>query len=175
MLEDASSWLGGYPSGAFGNNVGSTTVWFGRSARLELDGSWTMSVSGTLALTHADLPPRSMLKVDSHVMSTWHIGAERGMRGHGRWFRFALSQPVRAETGTGTLTYLAGLKDGAPWYDQARASLAPGGRELELSFTFERPMGWGRVSVEFAHSFNFLHESDRADSRIGLAYRSNWQ
>lgn len=175
VLEDGSSWLGGFPSGAFGNRVGSTTVWFGRSARFTLGSLWTMNVSGTLALTHAKLPPGSMLEVDSHVMSTWHISAERGMRGHGEWFRFALSQPVRAETGTGTLTYLAGLNDGAPVYEQARTSLVPEGRELELSFTHETPIARGRVVVKFAHSFNFLHEADRADSRIGLAYRFNWQ
>ncbi len=175
VLEDRSSWLGGSPSGAFGNHVRSSTVWFGRSARFELDGSWAMSLSGTLAFAHAELPSHSMLEVDSHLMSTWYISAERGFRGRGPWFRFALSQPLRAETGTGTLTYLAGLKNGAPAYDHATASLAPEGRELELSFTHETSIARGRLVVEIAHSFNFLHEAGRADSRIGLAYRSNWQ
>ena len=175
VLEDRSSWLGGSPSGAFGNHVRSSTVWFGRSARFELDGSWAMSLSGTLAVAHAELPSHSMLEVDSHLMSTWYISAERGFRGRGPWFRIALSQPLRAETGTGTLTYLAGLKNGAPAYDHATASLAPEGRELELSFTHETSIARGRVVVEIAHSFNFLHEAGRADSRIGLAYRSNWQ
>lgn len=175
VLEDRSSWLGGHASGAFGNDVRSTMVWLGRSARFELDAAWAISLSGTLAFTHADLPSYSMLQVDPHVMSTWQISAERGIRGNGRWFRFALSQPLRAETGAGTLTYLAGLKDGQPAYDQATATLAPEGRELELSLTHETPIGRGRLAVEIAHSFNFFHTPGRADSRFGLAYRYSWE
>lgn len=175
VLEDRSSWLGGYSSGAFGNNIRSTMVWLGRSARFELDAAWAISLSGTLALTRADLPSYSMLQVDPHVMSTWQISAERGVRGNGRWFRFALSQPLRAETGAGTLTYLAGLKDGQPSYDRATASLAPEGREVEMSLVHETPIGRGRLAVEIAHSFNFLHTPGRGDSRFGLAYRYGWE
>lgn len=61
VLEDRSSWLGGHASGAFGNDVRSTMVWLGRSARFELDAAWAISLSGTLAFTHADLPSHSML------------------------------------------------------------------------------------------------------------------
>ena len=175
VLRDGSSWLGGYPSGAFGNNVRSATAWFGRSARLKLDDQWSMSVSGTVAMASTDLPPGAMLEVDSHVMSTWEIGVEQGIRGLGRWFRVSLSQPLRAETGVGTLTYLAGLKDGSPAYERAAGSLAPDGRELELAFTHERPVGWGRGALEIEHSFDFLHEPGRTDSRIGFAFRLNLQ
>ena len=173
VLRDGSSWLGGYPSGAFGNNVRSATAWFGRSARLKLDDRWSVSVSGTVAVASADLAPGAMLDVDSHVMSTWEIGVEQGIRGLGRWLRVSLSQPPRAETGVGTFTYLAGLKDGLPAYERAAGSLAPDGRELQLAFTHERSIGLGRGVVEVKHSFDFLHEPGRTDSRIGLAYRLN--
>ena len=174
-LRDGSSWLGGYPAGAFGNNVRSVTAWFGRSARLKLDDRWSASISGTVAVASADLPPWAMLEVDSHVMSTWEIGLERGIRGSERWFRVSLSQPLRAETGVGTLTYLAGLKDGSPAYERAVGSLAPDGRELELAFAHDRPIGRGRGAVEIRHSFDFLHEPGGTDSRVGLAYRLNLQ
>ena len=175
VLRDGSSWLGGYPSGAFGNNVRSATAWFGRSARLRLDDHWSVSVSGTVAMSSTELPPGAMLEVDSHVMSTWEIGVEQGIRGLGRWFRVSLSQPLRAETGVGTLTYLAGLTGGSPAYERAAGSLAPDGRELALAFTHERPVGWGRGVVEIEHSSDFLHEPGRMDSRLGLAWRLNLQ
>ena len=171
VLRDNSSWLGGFPSGAFGNNVYSSTVWFGRSARFEFDRSWAISFSGTLALAQVDLPSGAMLDVEPHLMSTWDIAVERGVRGVGKWSRLSLTQPLRAETGNGTFTYLAGLKNGAPAYDRASAPLAPRGREVELAFTHETPIGPGRAVLRVAHSFNFLHQHERSDSSIGFAYR----
>ncbi|MCY4478084.1 MAG: S8 family serine peptidase [Gammaproteobacteria bacterium] len=171
VLRDNSSWLGGFPSGAFGNNVRSSTAWFGRSARFEFDHSWAVTFSGTLALARVDLPSGAMLDVEPHLMSTWDIAVERGVRGVGKWSRLSLTQPLRAETGNGKLTYLAGLKDGAPTYNHAVASLAPRGREVELAFTHETPIGAGRAVFRIARSYNFLHQRGQADSSIGFAYR----
>ena len=173
VLRDNSSWLGGYPSGAFGNSVDSSTAWFGRTARFKLDRLWTLNFSGTFALAHVDLPSGAMLEVDPHLMSTWDIAVERGVRGVGKWSRLSLTQPLRAEMGSGTMTYLAGLKNGAPAYDSATAPLAPQGREVELAFTHETPVGSGRAVLRIAHSFNFLHQPGRTDSSVGIAYRVN--
>lgn len=175
VLRDNSSWLGGFPSGAFGNNVHSSTVWFGRSVRFEFDSSWALSISGTLALAQVDLPSGAMLDVEPHLMSTWDIAVERGVPGVGKWSRLSLTQPLRAETGNGTLTYLAGLKNGTPAYDRTSAPLAPRGREVELAFTHETPIGPGRAVLKIAHSFSFLHQQERSDSSIGFAYRVNLQ
>ena len=173
VLRDNSSWQGGFPSGAFGNTVHSSTAWLGRSARFEFDRSWAVSLSGTLALVQVELPSGAMLDVEPHLMSTWGIAVEQGVRGVGKWSRLSLTQPLRAETGKGTLTYLAGLKNGAPAYDRASAPLAPQGREVVLSFTHETPVGLGRAVIRVGHSFNFLHQRGRSDSNIGLAYRVN--
>ena len=171
VLRDTASWLGGYSSGAFGIDVGSVTTWVGRSTRIELSDSWALSASGTLVLGSAFLRPGTMLDVDPYAMSAWDIGLERGIRGWQTWSRISLSQPLRAETGKGSLTYLAGLKDGAPFYDHATVPLEPRGRELELAVTHEAPIGWGRGIVEVAYSLDFLHEPGRANTRIGFAYR----
>ena len=112
-----------------------------------------------------------MLEVDPYAMSAWDMSVERGIRGWGAWSRLSLSQPLRAETGEGAFTYLAGLRDGAPAYDRASVSLAPEGRELELAFTHETPVGWGRGVFEAAHSLDFLHEPGRTNSRVGVAWR----
>ena len=172
FLTDGSSWLGGQPSGAFGNRVHSSTAWVGRNFRHGLGPSWTATLSGTLALTQVDLPSGSMLDVEPYLMSTWEFGLERGIRGEGHWFRLSLKQPLRAESGKGTLTYLAGLKDGAPAYETAAASLSPRGREVELAFTHEMPIGPGRAALKLARSFDFLHQKGGSASSIGLAYRA---
>ena len=171
FLSDGSSWLGGQPSGAFGNRVRSSTAWVGRNFRRGLGQSWTATLSGTLALAQVDLPSGSMLDVEPYLMSTWEVGIEQGVRGEGHWSRLSLTQPLRAESGKGTLIYLAGLKDGAPDYQTATASLSPHGREVELAFTHEMPIGPGRAALKLARSFDFLHQQGVSASSVGLAYR----
>ena len=85
-----------------------------------------------------------------------------------------VEQPLRAESGDATFTYLAGLEDGAPAYDSETLSLAPEGRELELAVTHEAPIGLGRGAIEAAHAWNAGHEPGATNWRIGVAYRLQW-
>ena len=174
IVGDAASWQGGSASGAFGDEVRSMTAWIGRSARVELDDAWTLRAGATVGLGHAFLSSGGMLDVDAHALSAWDLGLEHGERGRGRWSRIGLSQPLRAESGEATFTYLSGLKSGSPAYDLATVSLAPEGRELELAFTHEAPIGWGRGVIEMAHSWDAGHERGKTSARIGVAYRLNW-
>ncbi len=174
ILIDGASWQGGHVSGAFGDDVRSMTTWIGHSTRMELDEAWTLNASATLALGHAFLEAGTMLDVDPYTMSAWDLSLERGQRGHGMWSRLSLAQPLRAETGNASVTYLSGLRDGAPIYDQATVPLEPSSREIELAFTHETPMGSGRGVFEVAHSWNAGHEPGNNKFSIGVAYRIRW-
>ena len=174
ILADAESWQGGRASGAFGDQVRSMSAWVGRSAQVELAEAWTLNASATLAFGRPFFQSGVMLDVGMHAMSAWDIGVERGERGRGTWSRLSLSQPLRAELGDGTFTYLSGLKDGEPVYDHANFALAPGGREVELALTHEAQIGWGRGVIQVAHSWDARHEPGRNRSRIGAAYRVSW-
>ena len=174
VLADAESWQGGRASGAFGDQVRSMSAWVGRSAQVELAQAWTLNASATLALGRPFFQSGVMLDVGTHAMSAWDIGVERGERGRGTWSRLSLSQPLRAELGKGTFTYLSGLKDGERVYDHANFSLAPGGREVELALTHEAQIGWGRGVIQVAHAWDARHEPGRNRSRIGAAYRVSW-
>ena len=174
IVGDATSWQGGSASGAFGDEVRSVTAWIGRSTRIELGDAWNLRASATVGLGHAFLASGGMLDVDAHALSTWDLGLEHGERGRGRWSRIGLTQPLRAESGEATLSYLRGLDSGFPVYDRATVSLAPEGRELELAFTHEAPIGWGRGVIEVAHSWDAGHEPGKTSARIGAAYRLHW-
>ena len=174
VVGDAASWQGSGASGAFGDRVRSVTAWAGHEARVELDDAWTLRASATLALGHAFHEPGAMLSIDAHALSAWDVGLERGVRGRGTWSRIALSQPLRAESGDATFTYLSGLEDGAPAYDSATLPLAPEGREIELALTHEAPIGRGRGAIEVAHAWDASHEPGAASWRIGVAYRLRW-
>ena len=174
VLGDTSSWLGGRATGAFGERVQSVTTWVGRRTHVELNDTLTLTGSATLASGRVFLQSGGMLEVDPHVMSAWQVGLEHGRRGHGKWWQLSVSQPLRAESGKGRLTYLAGLKGGLPFYDKATVPLAPEGREFELALTHEAPMGRGRGVMETAQSWNAGHEPGQTQWQVGLAYKMEW-
>ena len=172
MMADAASWMGGTPSGGFGNTTRSVTAWVGRDSRFDLGEGWAIEASGTLALGQTEFAPGAMLKVEPSVMSAWNIDVVHAA-GEG-WSRLRLSQPLRAESGKGTFTYLAGLAEGKPAYDQIRFPLAPAGREFELSFTHQVPLSRGTGVFELAHAVDANHTPGQSRSRIGMAYRLRW-
>ncbi len=174
ILGDGSSWQGGRVSGAFGDDVRSITTWIGRGARFELGEAWSVHASATVGYGRAFLGSGTMLNTDPYLMSAWNVALERGERGGGTWSRFSLSQPLRAETGNATLTYLSGLDDGNPVYDRTTVPLAPAGREMELSLTHESALGWGRGVFKVAHAWNAGHETGRSRFSVGAAYRIAW-
>ncbi|MCY4487792.1 MAG: hypothetical protein OXF11_11870 [Deltaproteobacteria bacterium] len=166
--------MGGRASGAFGERVQSVTTWVGRGTHVELNDTLTLTGSATLALGRVFLESSGMLEVDPHVMSAWQVELEHGRRGHGKWSQLSVSQPLRAESGKGRLTYLAGLKGGLPFYDKATVPLAPEGREFELALTHEAPIGRGRGVIKAAHSWNAGHEPGQTQWQVGLAYKMEW-
>ena len=172
MLADTASWMGEAPSGGFGNTTRSVITWIGRDWRFDLGDGWSFDVAGTLALGKTYFDTGAMLKVERSVMSTWNIDVVHTAK-EGR-SRLRLSQPLRAESGKGTFTYLAGLAEGRPAYEQVRFPLAPDGRELELSFTHQVPLGKGTGVLELAHAIDADHVLGQSRSRMGIAYRLRW-
>jgi len=174
FLGDSSSWQGGRSSGAFGDQAGSVTAWLGRSERFELGNSWSLNASASLVIGKPVLESDGMLDVDAHLLSTWDVSLEREFANDNVWSGFSLSQPLRAEAGKGTFSFLSGLENGKPAYDQQTFSLTPASRELELAWTLEAPVAWGHGAFEIAHSLNAGHVAGRERSRIGLAWWRTW-
>jgi len=174
FLGDSSSWQGGRSSGAFGDQAGSVTAWLGRSERFELGNSWSLNASASLVIGKPVLESGGMLDVYAHLLSTWDVSLEREFANDNVWSGFSLSQPLRAEAGKGTFSFLSGLENGKPAYDQQTFSLTPASRELELAWTLEAPVAWGRGAFEIAHSLNAGHVTGRERSRIGLAWWWTW-
>ena len=168
-LRDSRSWMGGRTAGAFGNRAESASAWFGRTATFELTDVWRATLSGTLAVGDVWLAAGTMLDVEAHILSTWEAAFER--RADDTRTRFALSQPARAETGAGTLTYMAGLKHGQPFYETVSVPLSPERREVRLTLAHERPLGPGRLAAELSFADNFRHRAGMTDARGGVAWR----
>ena len=174
VLGDAASWQGGHASGGFGNGTGALTLWAGRTFETELGDGWRANGAATLAFGQPMLDRDAMLSIDGHMLSAWNIGVERAAGEGDAWWRVALSQPLRAETGRATLRYLQGLEDDQPAYASARTGLAPNGRELRLSLSHERALLGGRASMGLAHAWDAGHDDSRSDTLVGFAWRARW-
>ena len=143
-------------------------------------GRWRLDGEAVLALdTPRGLGARegSMFEAGSSLLSSWTLGLERrrGRRGAGgappARTRLAISQPPRAETGTGRLTWPAGRTlDGTRLYRTRSFSLAPSRRELSVSLSHRRALFGGEAAVSVSRTENPGHRAGPAVHGLGLAW-----
>ena len=87
-----------------------------------------------------------------------------------------MAQPLRAESGSGSLTFLSGRSaETGEWrYHTERFSLAPDARELRLSLRQDRDLGAGRLAVEIGHAVDAGHRPGEGMTFAGAGYRLEW-
>ena len=85
-------------------------------------------------------------------MSAAAARAGTGARG------LTLEQPLRAESGTGTLRLETGeLENGRRRYDEHRVRLEPDAREIPATLRHEREAAGGRIAVQVVRALNANH------------------
>ena len=175
--------LDGAAAGAFsfagGSSLGLLRVTRGRILDEGGRGRWRLDGEAVFALdTPHGIGARegSMFEAGPSLLSSWALGLERrGGRGAGRApparTRLAISQPPRAETGTGWLTWPAGRTfDGTRLYRTRAFSLAPSRRELSLSLSHRRPLFGGEAAVSVSRTENPGHRPGPAVHGFGMAW-----
>ena len=86
-----------------------------------------------------------------------------------------LSQPLRAESGTGTLRYPTGRNLEGEWqFTQRDFSLTPASREIRVQLRHDRPLVGGKVAIELTYAHNAGHVSGQARTHLGLGYHLQW-
>ena len=89
--------------------------------------------------------------------------------------RLSVLQPLRAETGTGTVTYPVGRTvDGERLYASRTFALSPDAREVRLSLRRDLRLGAGRLAIEIAHAVDAGHVKGRERTSGGIGYRLAW-
>ena len=176
MLTEAGANQGARPAGAFGAAANSQLAWLSR------EHTWPLSWAGRVALRlnyllaagRPDYPRGALFKAGGSLYSSASIALER--RGRGSLTRLSLSQPLRAETGTGVLRYPIGRTRQGDWlYASHRFSLAPTARELRFGLRHHRPLPLGgNFALELAHALNAGHIAGRRRVQAGMSYHLNW-
>lgn len=172
LVHEPDTNQGASQGGAFGLGAGSSMVFMSRryahdAGPLRFEGTWTVAAGDT------DHAKGAMLQTTPALYTAAEAGLAYGVEE--AVTRLSLSQPLRAETGAGTVTYPVGRNRDGEWlYTSRNFALSPDAREVRLSLRHDRDVGVGRIAVEVAHAVNAGHVRGRERTSIGLGYRLTW-
>ena len=171
VIADSQGHMGGTTNGVFGAAAPSVLSWITWRRSRELGSYGLLTGAVTLATSRPDHASGSMFSTRGGLLSAWSLSfsLKDGKN------RFTVSQPLRAETGTGILRFAAGRdRDGRHDYRQHKVSLVPEARELDFTWRHERPLGMGRILLAAGGAWNANHTSGGTEGWLGAAWRVRW-
>ena len=166
---------GARPAGAFGAAANSKLVWVAR------EHAWPLSQAGGVALRldyllaagQPDYARGAMFNATGSLYSAASLALEH--RGAETRTRLSIGQPLRAESGRGTLRYAVGRDRAGNWrYEEARFSLRPETREVRFQLRHDRPLFKGQLAIELSYARNADHVPGQHRAQAGMGYRRAW-
>ena len=166
---------GARPAGAFGAAANSKLVWVAR------EHAWPLSFASGVALRldylvaagQPDYARGAMFNATGSLYSAASLALEH--RGAATRTRLSIGQPLRAESGRGTLRYAVGRDRAGNWrYEEARFALRPETREVRFQLRHDRPLFKGQLAVELSYAHNADHVPGQHRTQAGLGYRRAW-
>ena len=166
---------GARPAGAFGAAANSKLVWLAR------EHAWPLSFASGAALRldylvaagQPDYARGAMFNATGSLYSAASLALEH--RGSATRTRLSIGQPLRAESGRGTLRYAVGRDRAGNWrYEEARFALRPETRELRFQLRHDRPLFKGQLAIELSYAHNADHVPGQHRAQAGLGYRLSW-
>ena len=166
---------GARPAGAFGAAANSKLVWLAREHAWPLSqaGGAALRLDYLLAAGQPDYARGAMFNATGSLYSAASLALEH--RGTETRTRLSLGQPLRAESGRGTLRYAVGRDRAGNWrYEEARFALRPETREVRFQLRHDRPLFKGQLAIELSYARNADHVPGQHRAQAGLGYRLNW-
>ena len=166
---------GARPAGAFGAAADSKLVWVAQ------EHAWPLSMAPGVALHldylvaagQPDYARGAMFNATGSLYSAASLALEH--RGLETRTRLSIGQPLRAESGRGTLRYAVGRDRAGNWrYEQARFALRPETREVRFQLRHDRPLFKGQLALELSYAHNADHIPGQHRGQAGLGYRLSW-
>ena len=166
---------GARPAGAFGAAANSKLVWLAREHAwpLSFASGAALRLDYLLAAGQPDYARGAMFNATGSLYSAASLALEH--RGSATRTRLSIGQPLRAESGRGTLRYAVGRDRAGNWrYEEARFALRPETRELRFQLRHDRPLFKGQLAVELSYAHNADHVPGQHRAQAGLGYRLSW-
>ena len=175
LIVETQTNQGSRPAGAFGAAANSKLAWLAR------EHAWPLSWAGGVALRldyllaagQPDYARGAMFNATGSLYSAASLALEH--RGSATRTRLSIGQPLRAESGRGTLRYAVGRDREGNWrYEQLRFALRPETREVRFQLRHDRPLFKGQLALELSYAHNADHIPGQHRAQAGLGYRLNW-
>ena len=166
---------GARPAGAFGAAANSKLVWLAREHvwPLSMAPGVALRLDYLLAAGQPDYARGAMFNATGSLYSAASLALEH--RGSATRTRLSIGQPLRAESGRGTLRYAVGRDRAGNWrYEQLRFALRPETREVRFQLRHDRPLFKGQLALELSYAHNADHVPGQHRAQAGLGYRRAW-
>ena len=166
---------GARPAGAFGAAANSKLVWLAREHAwpLSFASGAALRLDYLLAAGQPDYARGAMFNATGSLYSAATLALEH--RGSATRTRLSIGQPLRAESGRGTLRYAVGRDRAGNWrYEEARFALRPETREVRFQLRHDRPLFKGQLAIELSYAHNADHVPGQHRAQAGLGYRLSW-
>ena len=162
--------LGSVGEGGFGG-LAADTSFLGVDAHTDL-GGWRIGANAEVGLVVPDARGGFVARVSSLATSAFALHASRALARAGA-VRFSVSQPLRVERGSASLTVpVSRTKAGAVSYDAVTAGLAPSGRQVDFAGEWLRPLPAGELRLGAVYSHRPGH---RKDATPELTFLGGWR
>ena len=169
-LAEQQTLLGTMATGAFGQLSADAAV-TGLETSFEI-GRWHLAADAEIGKAHPQVRGGIITRMSSLTTSAFALNATRRLA-NGGLIRIALSQPLRVEGGRAALNVPIGrTKDGDVLRQSVSASVAPSGRQIDVSAQWYYPLVNGELRFDAAWMHNPGHNAD-ADPAVRLL--AGWQ
>ena len=173
-INEPESLLGSRANGAFGR-LSAETLFL--SAGLNTTaGRWTLAAAGEIGEVKPSLASSRLIdQVSPLTTSAFRLQASRAFD-NANILRFSLSQPLRVDHGAAAFSLPTGrTREGIVTGTSFSSSLAPSGRQLDLTTTLEMPLAGGDLSLGVTRSHQPGHQHAAAPEwSVFTGYRSTW-
>ena len=174
-LNEYESLLGSHANGAFGTFSGDTL--FLNAGLNTTVGGWQLGTYGEIGWVHPSIASSQLIDGISNLFtSAFRLEASRSFFATGSTLRFSLSQPLRVESGSAALSFPNGrTQDGVVIGKSFSSSLAPSGRQLDLTAQLDMPFLDGELSLRATRSSQLQHQLESGDQwSFFTGYRTKW-
>ena len=174
-LNEYESLLGSHANGAFGTFSGDTL--FLNAGLNTTVGGWQLGTYGEIGWVHPSIASSQFIDGISNLFtSAFRLEASRSFFATGSTLRFSLSQPLRVESGSAALSFPNGrTQDGVVIGKSFSSSLAPSGRQLDLTAQLDVPFLDGELSLRATRSSQLQHQLESGDQwSFFTGYRTKW-
>ena len=174
FLVEQNAHQGTRPQGAFGSDVQSNMVFISHERIWPVaHKGWVLHSRLLLGNSAPDYQESAMFTASR----SWYSSAALTFQYTGKDSHtgLAIEQPLRAESGQGTLSYPYGrTPTGARLYQSHRFTLEPEARAIYLGVSHDRTLAFGRLALELKYILNANHTAGEQDAWVRVAYKLAW-